>query len=664
MKKMCGIAGYVQRQTPPDGLIERMTARLSHRGPDGQGIWRGTFGDWSIALGHRRLAIIDIEGGRQPLADEESSTLITYNGEVYNFQSLREELKQRGHRFATRSDTEVVLHHYREHGADGLAALDGMFAMGIWDQRAGRLTLARDRVGIKPLYYAPLPDGGIAFASELSALLIHPDVDRRIDPNGLACYFFLDYVHPPHTIVRGARKLETGSYLTWANGVVSESKRFWKLELNQQGGNARDLSDVLRGKLHAAVKSQLVSDVPVGVFLSGGIDSSLVAALAQRHSTQRLKTFTIRFEDPQFDESIYARKAAIHIGSEHVEEKFSEASLIDELDDALACLDEPMADSSILPTYALSRLAARHVKVALGGDGGDELWAGYPTYKAHRMAMVYRCLPGFFRRGMIQPIVGKLPVQHGYQSFEWKAKRFALRWDDAARARHFRWMSNLDLASLGDAICGEFELPMGLGDPVKSSATQLQLNEILALDFATYLPGSVLTKVDRASMAHGLEVRPPMLANELVDFAFGLPASCKLKGLTTKWLLKQAAADLVPAEVIHRRKKGFAIPLAAWLRGPLRPRVIDVMASSPVWETGLLNRDVFVWWQHEHETGVADWSRALYGLIVLDHWLRKVSDLPRGRDATAVNDEVEIPQVGSTPSTSSGQAGSPQVGLL
>ena len=357
---MCGIAGYVQRGPQRPGVIERMTSRLAHRGPDGGGTWCDEKDGWHVALGHRRLAIIDVAGGHQPLGNEDGLLQITYNGEVYNFQDLRAHLEPRGHRFATRCDTEVVVHHLEEFGAGGLRALNGMFALGLWDQKLGRLLLARDRAGIKPLYYAPLPCGGLAFASELSALMLHPDVDRSIDPEGLARFFFADYVHPPSTIVRGARKLAPGAFLVWDHGDTSGPGSFWRLEARpaEDRRSEAELARTLEQKLDAAVASQLVSDVPVGVFLSGGIDSSIVTALAQRHASRRMTTFSIGFADPQFDESGFARQVAAHVGTRHVEQTFSEAELLDVLDAALACLDEPMADPSILPTFALSRLAA------------------------------------------------------------------------------------------------------------------------------------------------------------------------------------------------------------------------------------------------------------------------------------------------------------------
>ncbi len=369
-----------------------------------------------------------------------------------------------------------------------------------------------------------------------------------------------------------------------------------------------------------------MADVPGGVFLSGGIDSSLVAAIARKHVRDRLQTFSIGFDDPQFDESDYARIVARHLGTKHVEQQFSESSLLDTLDAAISCLDEPMADPSILPTFALSRLAADHVKVVLGGDGGDELWAGYPTYKAHVAARTYAKLPRFFRSTVGPAMVSRLPVRHGYQSLEWKAKRFALRWDDDAKARHLRWMSNLDLRDLHLATgASQFELPAPLDELIQARSND-RLNQILSLDLQTYLPGSVLAKVDRASMAHGLEVRPPLIDNELVTFAFSLPSSFKLHGMRSKYLLKRVAEKYLPEQIIHRRKKGFAIPLARWLNGPLQSRVDDIVASSPLWEIGLLNRDAFGEWAREHAHYTADRSKPLWALLVLDHWYRSLKN--------------------------------------
>jgi asparagine synthase (glutamine-hydrolysing) len=487
--------------------------------------------------------------------------------------------------------------------------------------------LARDRAGIKPLYYAPLRDGGVAFASELSALLLHPGVERSLDPAGLASYFFADYVHPPHTMVKGARKLAPGQFLHWTCGAAAEPRPFWSAaSASSSNGHATDAPDVARevlSRLDAAVASQMVADVPVGVFLSGGIDSSLVTALAARHSDHPLTTFSIGFADPQFDESRYARQVSAHVRTRHVEHTYTEAELLGSLDDALDCLDEPLADPSILPTYTLSKLAARHVKVVLGGDGGDELWGGYPTYKAHRLAAAYRHVPRLIRAALVAPVVARLPVGRGYQSFDWKVKRFALRWDDDPVLRHLRWMSNVDLPDLARALTASPGVPHSLRSASTAVGREARsVGQMLALDFKTYLPGSVLTKVDRAGMAHGLEVRPPMLDNTMIDLAFAVPASLKLQGGKAKALLKRAAAGLLPHEIIHRRKKGFAIPLSRWIAGPLMARVRAVVDSSPLWETGFLDRDVFAGWLKEHSVRSHDRSRPLWAAFVLDRWYR------------------------------------------
>jgi asparagine synthase (glutamine-hydrolysing) len=622
---MCGIAGFIAGETDPTAL-PRMLREIAHRGPDGEGAWHGAAGPWRIALGHRRLAIIDVAGGVQPMGNEDGKVVLTYNGEVYNFRALRRPLEEQGHRFRTRSDTETILHHYEQHGEGGVAALEGMFAFAIWDAGHERLLLARDRCGIKPLYYAELPAGGLVFASELTALLAHGGVDGALGAEGLASYFFSDYVHPPHTIVGAVKKLPPGHTLCWERGKLGTPRPFWQVPA--PGPLPTENEDALGRRLWAgierSVEAQLVSDVPVGIFLSGGIDSSLVAAAAARRAGTRMKAFSIGFEDGSFDESNYARLVAKRLGVEHVTETLREENLLDVVDLALDKLDEPLADPSFIPTFLLSRLAARHVKVVIGGDGGDELWGGYPTYRAHKLANVYGALPGWFRRGIVARVVARLPIDDRYQSLEWKLRRFTGRWDDARLARHLRWMSTVDLPELGAAVPAARGLvPATLG--ARLPETDDWLNQILALDFTTYLPGSVLTKVDRASMAHGLEVRPPLLDDSLVDFAFSLPSRFKLRGGKGKVLLKRAARGQIPDAIIDRPKKGFAIPLAAWLRGPLAGRLEAAIAESPLWDLGLVDRAVFAAWQTEHRERRRDRSKPLWALYVLDRWLRRTS---------------------------------------
>ncbi len=621
---MCGIAGFIERRANPEPL-PRMLARLAHRGPDGEGAWLRQSGAWHVALGHRRLAIIDVAGSPQPMETESGAVALTYNGEVYNFVALRAALERAGRTFRTQGDTEVILQHVEQHGVAGIAALDGMFAFALWDAAARRLTLARDRAGIKPLYYAELADGGIVFSSELTSLLAHGGVRSELSVEGLASYFFSDYVHPPGTIVRAVRKLPPGHTVVWEDGRLGAPQAYWQVPgpaappARTEDALAAELWDTL-GRV---VKEQLVSDVdvPVGIFLSGGIDSSCVATLAAA-AGGRMKAFSIGFQNATFDESAYAKQVAAGLNVELVSETLGEHNLLDVLDVALDKLDEPMADPSFLPTFLLSKLAAQHVKVVVGGDGGDELWGGYPTYRAHGYAALYARLPAFVRKGVIERAIGWLPLDDRYQSLEWKLRRFTERWDDDPVTRHLRWMSSVDLPELSRALPTARGLRPATLD-ARLPQTDDQLQRILALDFTTYLPGSVLAKVDRASMAHGLEVRPPLLANAVVDLAFSLPSQYKLRGKIGKVLLKRAARGHVPDAIIDRPKKGFGIPLGTWLRGPLRERIESVVGPSPLWETGLLDRAVFAGWNREHQAKERDHGKALWALLVLDHWFRR-----------------------------------------
>ena len=623
---MCGICGFIERRASTRGAetLAPMLARIAHRGPDGEGRSIENGGEWTVALGHRRLSVIDLETGAQPMASEHAK--ITYNGELYNFRELRSSLETRGHVFRTKSDTEALLRHVSEHGPAGLAALSGMFAFALWDDRDQSLLLARDRAGIKPLFFGELPGGGVAFASELASLTAHPSVDRALSQDGLVSYFFSDYVQPPHTMVAGAKKLRPGHYVVWKGGVLSEQRPFWSLPAprsrNEIVATDRELASELWSKLDDAVERQLVADVPVGIFLSGGLDSSAVATLARARNGPTTKAFSIAFDDPTFDESTHARRVARSIGAVHVEETLREQDLLDVVDSALATLDEPLADPSYLPTYLLSRLAAKHVKVVLGGDGGDELWGGYPTYRAHDHAHYYALLPAVLRDRFVAPLVARLPVDDRYQSFEWKVRRFTQRFDDDPVRRHLRWMSSVDLPELRRA------LPRSAGLVPETTRARLPetpdaLHRILSLDFSTYMSGSVLTKVDRASMAHGLEVRPPLLDNDMIDFAFSLPSSYKLRGRTTKYLFKRAARGHVPYDIIARPKKGFGIPLAAWMRGALKEPITAIVERSPVWDAGMVDRETFRTWNVEHQRKRADRSKPLWALLVLHHWLSR-----------------------------------------
>lgn len=627
---MCGIAGFVEKASTEraDSVIGGMLKAIKHRGPDGEGVWRSKPATWTATLGHRRLSIIDLEGGHQPLGNEDGKFQITFNGEIFNFQELMPALLEQAHKFKTRSDTEVIVHQFEEHGTDGLRALNGMFAFALWDDEQQSLLLARDRAGIKPLYYSELPDGGVAFASELTALLKHPGVAKKYNPYAVRNYLFADYIHPPTTAIEGVLKMPPGHFVVWRAGRLSSPEPFWKVEdvgrLPDLFATEDEAIQALTELLENATKRQMIADVPVGIFLSGGIDSSLVTALAAAVQRRDLQTFSVTFEDPEYNEGPAAQAVADKFKTVHRTRPLNEALLLSSIDSALSSLDEPMADPSIIPTYLLSELAAKHVKVVLGGDGGDELWAGYPTYRAHKASAAYQMMPALVRNQMIKPLVSMLPTQQARQSLEWKLKRFTGRWDDNPNVRHLRWMSNTDLPDLAKAFAQDLPGSAIAPELANFNFGRPDLNRFLALDFTTYLSGSVLTKVDRASMAHGLEVRPPLLDNELIEFAFRVPSRLKLKGGVSKYLIKKLARELLPAEILKLPKRGFGIPVNKWVRGPLKSRIDEILkGDSPIWSGVGLNVGSFRSWNEEHQNLKRDHSKTLWAMIVLDHWMKR-----------------------------------------
>lgn len=616
---MCGIAGFIAKNDG-NGLLDAMLEPIRSRGPDGEGKWTGRHGDWAVALGHRRLSIIDLEGGKQPMRTvQEPPAWITYNGELYNYVSLRDASSRNGAEFATRSDTEVVLVHLQRCGPMGLADFDGMFGLAMWSE--GRLLIARDRFGIKPIYYASLPDGGLAFGSELGCILAHPAVRRRIDPYGLLSYLGTDYAHAPLTMVQGVKKLPPASYIEWHDGKVSEPVPYWELPAL---GTCRDTPrpEEFWTRFEGAVERQMIADVPVGVLLSGGLDSSCVAVAASRHSRGRLLTFCVGFEQASFDESEYARLVARHIGSEHHERFLTDEGVLQVIDEALDRLDEPLADHAYLPNYLLCKLTSEHVKVALGGDAADELWGGYPTYRAHRLAALYGHFPDLLRRVVRDVVVPRLPIGEGYQSWDWKVRKFVSGWDSDVKERHLRWMLSTTLADLGAAVPSMSNVrPEVFGAPV--AHTDDPTLAALALDCVTYLPGSILTKVDRSSMAHGLEVRPPFLDNAFVDWSLAQGVASKVGLRAGKLLAREAARPHLPPAVVTRKKRGFGMPVVSWMRGVLQPRIAEALANPRLWEGGLLDRATFARWNDAHRSGKADYGKVLWALVTLDHWSRK-----------------------------------------
>jgi asparagine synthase (glutamine-hydrolysing) len=598
-----------------------MTAALAHRGPDGDGIYC----EGPIALGHRRLSIIDVSGGAQPMSNEDCSVWVSYNGELYNEPELRRELESKRHRYRTACDTETLVHLYEEEGPDFVRRLNGMFALAIWDRARQRLVLARDRMGQKPLYYGRIQGGGLAFGSETKAVLLHPEISRALDHGSVARYLFYEYVPAPFSIWQSLRKLPSGHVLTWEDGVL----RVWRYWDPPVIGSSAALefaptAERFWGELRAAVARHRRSDVPIGVFLSGGIDSSSVtAALCEVEPAHSVRTFSIGFEDPSFDESRHARSVADHLGTDHHERTFSVKTVYELLPEVATWLDEPFGDASILPTHLLSRFAREQVKVVLGGDGADELLAGYPTFKAERAARLFRRLPRP-AQALAGAAVGRLPVDHRNFSFDFKLKQFLRGASEALPLAHQRWLGSFSGAEIARLLVGGD--PIGIESEHIRRSAELEacvdsLSHSLALYQDTYLPEDILTKVDRASMACGLEVRAPFLDAFLVNFIQVLPPRFKFGRNQTKRLLKRAAASRLPASILARPKKGFGIPVARWLRGPLSPLMSQLLSRDRMEHQGLFDSEEVARRIAEHQSGIRDHRKPLWTLLMFQLWL-------------------------------------------
>jgi asparagine synthase (glutamine-hydrolysing) len=622
---VCGIAGFTADTLighRADAVIRAMCDALRHRGPDDEGYHTG-----GAVLGARRLSIIDLAGGHQPIPNEDGTVWVVQNGEIYNFPELRAEAARRGHRFRTRSDTEVLVHLYEDHGPDLVDRLEGMFAFAVWDARLRRLVLARDRMGKKPLHYAR-PRGGLVFASELKALLRHPGVTPALSAAALARYLAFDYVPAPLAIFDGVAKLPPGHVLVFEDGNARVS-RYWDLPApDGNGAGAPDAAERLLRLLEAATARRLLSDVPLGAFLSGGIDSSAVAALMTRHSASPVQTFSIAFEERSFDESRYAREVATCLGTDHHEEVMAPAVMAALASRLGEILDEPLADASILPTYLLSRFTRRYVTVALSGDGGDELFAGYPTYQAHQVARRLAWTPRPVLIGA-RALAGRLPVSYADLSLDFKIRRFLSGLGHPLALRHTLWLGTFGPHELPEVLAPDVWRAVEADDLLAEVRGHLRaardrdwLGTLLYLDAKLYLQDGVLVKVDRASMACSLEVRCPFLDTAVVEFASRLPAHQKLRGLTTKFLLKRALKGLLPDRILHRRKKGFGVPVGAWIRGPWRDLFRDVLGRDRLTRQGLLNPQAVARLLDEHLAGTHDHRKKLWNLFVLQIWHR------------------------------------------
>lgn len=628
---MCGICGIInldREHLVNLGDLLNMTRALRHRGPDDEGFYvKG-----AVGLGHRRLAIIDLDTGRQPIANEDKTIFVVGNGEIYNYRELQHNLLKAGHRFSSASDTEVILHAYEMEGVDFVQKLNGMFALAIWDERQRRLLLARDRAGIKPLYYARAP-GVFLFASELKAILQHPAMERRLDLTALHQYLQLEYVPTPKTIFRGISKLPPGHTLILdLPGDLLAIQPYWDLSLaRSESPSEQRLADYLvefQNIFQEVIRQELTADVPVGVLLSGGMDSSAVAAAAARLSGKKMQTFTVAFPDFSFDESSYARQVAQFLGTEHFETTLTPMKMLELVPRLADFLDEPLGDSSFIPTFLLSQFTRQQVKVVLGGDGGDELFAGYSTLQAHRLMKYYQMLAPRRLQECLAQLSDYLPVTFNNISLDFKLRRFFLGQPFPPLIRHQRWLGSFTTGQINLLLKPE----MNAGEEAtadlifhhgRQSGVREVLNQVLYNDMKLYLEGDILPKVDRASMANSLEVRVPFLNHQLLDFAGKLPLRFKLCGLTRKYLLRLAFKDVLPPAIMRRAKKGFNMPVARWLTGPLKPLATELFAKERLERGGLFQPQYVRSLWEEHLSRRHDHRKLLWTLLVFELWREK-----------------------------------------
>jgi len=645
---MCGITGWANLDShtlPPEGareLLHAMCERMVHRGPDSEGL----FVTNGVALGMRRLAIIDLVTGEQPVFNEDKSVVVVLNGEIYNYRELRAELEKRGHSFRSASDTEVLPHLYEEYGDAMIRELNGMFAFALWDSKRRRVLIARDRFGEKPLYWG-IFDNTLLFASEPKVLLAHPKVKPSLNLQALRQYLSFDYVPAPLSIYEGINKLPAAHKLVLEDGRIDVEK-YWELsyKTTQPVPSENDAADHLRELLADAVRMRLVSDVPLGVLLSGGVDSSSVAALAVRASPEPVKTFSISFAESSFDESTYARGVAKFLGTDHHEERLSAnlaANLVSEIG---AWMDEPFSDPSLVPTYLLSRFTRKHVTVALGGDGGDELFAGYPMYAALRWAEFYKRVPVSLREGVVEPLIRLLPVKTKNLSFDYKALRFVTGAKYDAVARHHVWFGSFtpeqqtDLLTPDALATSNGEIYLQARQFAEECDSDDLVTRMQSVDTRLYLAEDILTKVDRASMAVSLEVRAPFLDPRVAEFAASLPSHYKLRGHKTKYILKKAVNKLLPPFVTKRGKKGFGVPVAEWLKFKLRPLARDLLSPERVRRAGVFNPSYITRLQDEHERGVANHRKLLWTLLMFELWHESFVETPRRIETSVGSREV------------------------
>ena len=624
---MCGIAGFVEPNPALTAIerrdvIQHMCDVIAHRGPDDEGFYV----DGGMALGMRRLSIIDLATGHQPISNEDGSVRIVFNGEIYNYAELRAGLLQRGHQFRTNSDTETIVHLYEELGDRCVEKLRGMFGFAIWDTREQKLLLARDRIGKKPMHYAQA-GGAFIFGSEIKSLLQHPSMRRETNLESVSDFLSFGYVPEPQTAFRGIHKLLPGHTLTFKNGQVS-TRCYWDFKYN--GDNAppkdeRTYIEELRHEIDEAVRIRLIGEVPLGAFLSGGIDSSTVVGTMAGLMEQPVKTFSIGFSEASFDELEFARVTAQRFKTDHHEFIVTPdvCRLVEEI---VWHHDEPFADVSSIPTYVVSKMAREHVTVVLSGDGGDEVFAGYERYAIHKRREVFERIPGAARRGMMLPLSHALPrFTPGKNYLRNIALDPAARYVDSLAFFDEKTKRRL-LSDQAARLLRQHDSTAAFRQLFNVPTSPERIDHLIYLDSKTYLPGDILAKVDRMSMAHSIETRAPLLDHKLIEYVQTIPGSLKLHGMETKHILKRAVAGLVPDEIIHRQKKGFNVPIRQWFKRELKDLLNDTLSDQRTRERGLLNARAVRALVNEHQLGRRDHARQLWGLLTLELWHRAFID--------------------------------------
>lgn len=628
---MCGVAGIFHAQTPKPvdpARVERMCDALAHRGPDGAGVWT----DLGVGLGHRRLSIIDLEGSPQPMHSADGHAVIVFNGEIYNFRELRRELEQEGARFRTSGDTEVILAAWQRWGVDCLDKLHGMFAFALYDLDKRQLLLARDRFGVKPLFLTRLPDGGLAFASELKGLLAHPQMRRRVNPQAVDAYLAWGYVPDTHSILAGVEKLQAGHFLLLEQGrPIPAQRRWWDISFAERSrGSEADLDAELVHLLREAVRSRMVSDVPLGAFLSGGVDSSSVVALMSEASAQPVRTCSIGFDVEALDETSHAEKVARLFGTDH-EARTVASDDFSAIDELAGMFDEPFADASALPTWRVCQLAREKVTVALSGDGADEAFAGYRRQVFHHNEERVRSLLPVGLREPLFGTLGRIWPKADWAPRPLRAKATLLALAVSGEAGYARGLSVTTSEARGALYASQFENQLAgfraedeLVRLMAGAPAQSGLDRAQYADLAFWLPGDILTKVDRTSMAVSLEAREPLLDHRLVEFAARLPERMRVRGTTGKYLLKNCMRRYLPDDILYRQKQGFVTPIAAWLRGPLAREARSIAANSLVSKSGWFSQKAISDLAEAHISGRSDNSRVLWQLLMLDKSLERL----------------------------------------